>query len=94
MAERALVRTLCVVTANIERVERVVRNRHWWNFGERYELAKLEAKLCPGYADLKIQLLSNGKQLNREDDKVDVRWAMATTSPLLQGDGELEQPFA
>jgi hypothetical protein len=94
MAEQSLVRTLCVVTASIDRVPRVVKNGRWYHFGERYELAKLELRLRPGYADLKIQLLSNGKQLNREDDMVDVRWTMAPTSPSLQSDNELEHPFA
>ncbi|KAH0844994.1 hypothetical protein Z517_00879 [Fonsecaea pedrosoi CBS 271.37] len=75
MAEKDHVRTLCTVTVDLKLVDRHVRNKHWWNFGERYELAHFRLRLIPGSFDLKFRLLSGGRLVNSEDDQVKVDWS-------------------
>jgi hypothetical protein len=93
MAESDLVRTLCVISVDIRRVQRKVRNHHWWNFGERYEQAQLVLRLIPGYADLQFRLISGGMLLNKEDDKVDVAWTAGPRPPSIWDVDDLGQPF-
>ena len=93
MASKDLIREVCVITVNIESTERVVRNKHWWNLGERYELARFMIKLIPGYADLSFQLLSGGRVLNSEADKVEVNWGVAASPRLISNGDELDQLY-
>jgi hypothetical protein len=90
MAERDRVKTICVIEARLDNVTRIVKNRHWWNSGERYELAFFEIQLIPESTSLKFRLLSDGKLLNSEQDKVTVTWdtarvqSMSSLDPLDQ----------
>jgi hypothetical protein len=71
------VKTLCIVEAMLSNVSRKVKNRHWWNFGVRYELALFDIKLIPGPADLKFQLWNDNKLINSDDDSIEVKWDAA-----------------
>lgn len=93
MAEREFVRELCIVTVSLDKVERVSRNRHWWNFGERYELARFTVKLIPGYADLRFQFFSGGRLVNREDDRITVNWGNGGRAQSLTSVDELDRPY-
>ena len=75
------VRSLCSVQADISQTKRIVKNGHWWNFSRRYELTVLDVKILPGSADLKFELWNEGRLLNGENDKVEVKW-----------DGKLAKP--
>jgi hypothetical protein len=75
MAEKDYVRSLCIVSVSLNQVHTIVRNKHWWNFGERYELADFVVKLIPGHADLQFRLFSGGRLVNGEDDHVKVDWS-------------------
>jgi len=93
MAERDLVRDLCVISVDLSRVtERVVYNKHWWNFGRRYELAHFLVKLIPGHADLKFRLLNGKHLLNSEEDRVEVTWGAARVQSL-QSIDELDRLY-
>lgn len=92
MAERDLVKTLCIVSANLQHVDRVICNKHWWNFGQRYELATLQIELVPGHADLKIRLLNGRRLVNNEEDHVEVSWDTARVQSLTSID-ELDQIY-
>ncbi|KIW32228.1 uncharacterized protein PV07_03788 [Cladophialophora immunda] len=91
MAERDHVRTLCTVSVNLHLVERLVRNKHWWNFGERYELAHFRVKLIPGHADLKFRLISGGRLVNSEDDQVKVDWSSGSHRQSTTSNDDLDQ---
>lgn len=93
MAEKDLVRHLCFVSVDVEGVHRVVRNKHWWNFGERYELGSLVVKLIPGHADLRFRLLSAGRLLNSEEDRVEVNWGVSGRPASVSSADELDQMY-
>lgn len=93
MAEKDLVKTLCVISVDIRRVQKKVRNRHWWNFGERYEIAQLVVKLIPGFADLQFRLISGGNLLNSEEDKVEVAWSAGARPASIWDADDLGQPY-
>ena len=82
-----------MITVKIDSTERSVRNKHRWQFGERDELARFVMKLILGHADLTFRLLSGGRVLNSEEDKVEVNWG-ATASPRMFTSGdELDQLY-
>jgi len=93
MAERDLVRDLCIISVDLSQVDRVVvHNKHWWNFGRRYTLAYFSVKLIPGHADLKLQFLSGGKLLNSGEDRFEVTWGAARAQSVNMN--ELDQLYA
>lgn len=93
MTERHLVKTLCVVSANLEKVDRIVCNKHWWNFGRRHELASFLVQLIPGHADLRFRLLSGRKLVNDEGDRVEVDWGATGLRTSVRSMNELDQMF-
>ena len=93
MAEQESVREICLVTVSLDRVERVVRNHHWWNLGERYELAHFILKLVPGYADLKIQVMSGRRLVNSEADRIQVEWRTGPRPHSIKSVDGLDRPY-
>jgi hypothetical protein len=65
---------LCIVEASLERVQKVVKNDHWWSLGKRYHLAEFEVRVIPGSADLKFELSNMGRLVNTQNDTVQVDW--------------------
>ena len=56
-------------------VDMKLKNRHWYNKGERYLRARFEVKIILGAADLKFQLQSRDRKvLNKEHDAIQIRW--------------------
>lgn len=93
MAERESVREICLVHISLEKVDKVLRNHHWWNFGERYELAHFRLRLIPGHADLRIQMMSGGSLVNNEADRIQVEWQASTRTHSLRSIDELDRPY-
>lgn len=68
------VQTVCVVQADVSQTKRVVKNGHWYNLSQRYELTLLDVRIIPGSADLKVEVWNDGRKLNGENDQVEFRW--------------------
>lgn len=48
---------------DLAEVHTEVRNHHWWNMSERYELARFEIILTPGLANLKVEFSTGNSWL-------------------------------
>lgn len=70
------VRTLCIVEADLRFIDRVAKNAHWWQFGQKYELAEFDLRLIAGAADLKFQLWNNGRLVTGHNERVAVDWGL------------------
>lgn len=57
------VRTLCIVEADLRHIERITKNGHWWQLGQKYELAEFDLRLVAGSADLRFQLWNHGMSM-------------------------------
>lgn len=68
------VKTLCIVEADLRYIDRIAKNGHWWQLGQRYELAEFDLKLVPGSADLRFQLWNHGRLVTGDKDSVAVDW--------------------
>ena len=90
MAEQDRVRSLCTVSVDLSKMEKVRQNQHWWNLKESYELAHLDVQLIPGHTDLKFRIFSGGKLVNNEDDHVKVSWSAAGHREAYDGPSMLE----
>ena len=56
-------------------VDMKMKNRHFFNRGERFLRARFDVKVILGAADIKFQLQSkNGVVLNSDHDAIKVRW--------------------
>src|SRR5436190_17208288 len=70
---------VCAVDAVLGDVELKVKNRHWYNTGERYLRARFDVKVILGSADLKFQLWSKGGRIiSRDHEVIAVKWDSAT----------------
>ena len=59
-----------------------LKNRHWYNRGEKFWRFKFDIKVVIGAADLKFQLLTKDKRVINEDhDSIEVTWQPATEPP-------------
>ena len=76
VASHSAVKTLCIIEADIHNTTRIVKNGHWWNLARRYELTQIDVKVIPGSADLRFEVWNDGRRLNGDLDKVDVKWEM------------------
>ncbi|KAI1611880.1 hypothetical protein EDD37DRAFT_651436 [Exophiala viscosa] len=94
MAEQDRVRDLCTVSVDLDRVEKIRRNKHWWNLGESYELAHLEVQLIPGHTDLDFRVFSGGRLVNSEDKNVRVDWSVGGHRQSYSSPNMLDQPWA
>lgn len=79
------VRTLCIVEADLRFIDRITKNGHWWQLGQKYELAEFDLKLIAGSADLKFQLWNKGRLVTGQNESVAVDWALG--APLMNEDG-------
>lgn len=70
------VRTLCIVEADLRFIDKVAKNAHWWQLGEKYELAEFDLRLIAGAADLKFQLWNNGRLVTGHNERVAVDWGL------------------
>lgn len=68
------VQTVCVVKADVSQTKRIVKNGHWYNLSQRYELTLLDVRILPGSADLKVEVWNDGRKLNGENDQVEFKW--------------------
>lgn len=93
MAERETVREVCLISVNLAKVNKVVRNHHWWNSGPRYELAKFEVILVPGYADLKVILMSGNRVVNDDTDLIEVEWQTGMRAKLPGNLDAFDRPY-
>jgi hypothetical protein len=65
----------CAVESALGDVEMKLKNRHWYNLGDKYVRAKFDVKVILGAADLKFQLWSKGGRIiSRDHDVISVRW--------------------
>lgn len=56
-------------------VDMKLKNRHWYQSGEKYLRVRFNIRVILGAADLKFQLQSkNNVVLNNEHDAIQVRW--------------------
>lgn len=95
MAERDGAREVCKVLVDLAKVHTEVRNHHWWNMGERYELARFEIILTPGPANLKVELLSGEQLVNKEEKPVElhVEWQTGTRAVSVGSMADLDRPY-
>ena len=78
------VKTLCVVESQLKDkpVEKKLKNRHWYNSGEKYLRVRFDVKVILGPADLKFQLWSKrGELLSSEHDPIQVKWDPPVGNP-------------
>lgn len=65
-----------------------LKNRHWYNRGEKYLRAKFNIKVILGAADLKFQLQTKNRViLSNEHDTIDVKWETPKQVPMDVGNG-------
>ena len=59
-----------------------LKNRHWYQRGEKYLRAKFNVKVILGAADLKFQLQTKDKVvLNNDHDMIEVKWEEPKQNP-------------
>lgn len=71
-------------------LEMKLKNRHWYNRGEKYLRARFDVKVILGAADLKFALQTKDKKvLSNNHDPIEVKWEAAK-----QSDAEQDRPAA
>lgn len=93
MADSEFVRHLCNVKVDLDKVERVRRNHHWWNFGEQYDLAQFRVKLVPGFADLKFRFFNKWNLNSIGEDRITVKWGSGIRTQSLTSIEDLDKPY-
>ena len=71
------VQLLCSVESLLKDpgIDMKLKNRHWYDRGEKYIRVRFNVKVVLGSADLKFQLESRGKQLlSRDHEVIQVNW--------------------
>lgn len=69
-------------------VEMKLKNRHWFQRGEKYLRAKFNIKVILGAADLKFQLQTKDRTvLSNDHDAIDVKWEAPKQNSADKGDG-------
>ena len=53
-----------------------LKNRHWWNIGQKYHRINYVIKVALGAADLRFELWHNGMKLSK-DNPIKVEWHTA-----------------
>lgn len=67
---------VCSINASLDKVEMKMKNRHWYNRGEKYRLAEFNVNVVLGHADLTFQVHDkSGQKLNTVDDPISVSWS-------------------
>ncbi|KAG9239683.1 hypothetical protein BJ875DRAFT_538458 [Amylocarpus encephaloides] len=57
-----------------------LKNRHWWNTGEKYHRIEFVIKVALGPADIRFELWHNGQKLSN-DHPIKVEWCEAEAPP-------------
>ncbi|RDW63374.1 hypothetical protein BP6252_10919 [Coleophoma cylindrospora] len=68
---------LCKIQSDLKEVldkELKLKNKHFWQGGQRYHLAAFTIRVTIAPADLKFELWFKGKKYNRSHDPVTVEW--------------------
>ena len=81
---------LCAVESVLKDkgVEMKLKNRHWYNRGEKYWRVKFDVKVILGAADLKFQLQSKDRTiLSGEHDPIQVKWDAPVENSTEDRDG-------
>lgn len=68
---------LCGVESGLrdKDVDMKLKNRHWYNSGEKYLRLRFDVKVILGAADLKFQLQSKDRKvLSNDHDPIQVKW--------------------
>ena len=74
-------------------VDMKLKNRHWYNRGEKYLRAKFDIKVILGAADLKFQLQSKTKNiLSKDHDAIQVKWELPRRN-LGEDEDNLAAPY-
>ncbi|TLD35794.1 hypothetical protein E2P81_ATG02097 [Venturia nashicola] len=89
------VKILCEVKSDLSTVDETkfkVKNRHWWNFKEKYMRVDYLIKVVVGPADLQFQLWFDGQML-KLGDPIQVKWeeTSAPESPVQAFDSQIFQ---
>ena len=85
------VQVLCEVESNLRdsAVERKLKNRHWWNYREKYLRVQFDVNVIIGAADLQFQLQSRDKRvLSVGHSAIRVDWE-APETPTSNGKSEI-----
>jgi hypothetical protein len=53
-----------------------LKNRHWWNTGEKYHRIEYVVKVVLGAADINFELWHSGQKLSK-DNPIKVEWFAA-----------------
>jgi hypothetical protein len=53
-----------------------LKNRHWWNRGQKYHRINYVVKVALGPADIRFELWHNGQKLSK-DNSIRVEWLAA-----------------
>lgn len=57
-----------------------LKNRHWWNTGEKYHRIEYVVKVALGPADIQFELWHNGQKISN-DHPIKVEWFAAEAPP-------------
>jgi hypothetical protein len=75
--------TLCEITSDFSSLALTsfkLKNRHWWNAGQKYHRINYVIKVSLGPADIRFELWHNGQKLNK-DNTIKVEWHAAQAPP-------------
>lgn len=68
-------KVLCDVESMLNGLDMKLKNRHWYNRGEKYFRVAFIVKAIIGSANLKFQIASkDGKVLSRDHEAIQVKW--------------------
>jgi hypothetical protein len=82
-AQRIACQTLCEITSDFSGLPLTnfkLKNRHWWNTGQKYHRINYIIKVALGPADICFELWHNGQKLNN-DNPIKVEWQAAQAPP-------------
>jgi len=69
-------------------VEMKLKNRHWYNRGDKYLRAKFNIQVILGAADLKFQLQTKDRMiLSNDHDAIEVKWEAPKQTSVADGGG-------
>ncbi|KAH8678627.1 hypothetical protein BGZ60DRAFT_555189 [Tricladium varicosporioides] len=74
---------ICSITSDFSRLPLTMfklKNRHWWNTGEKYHRIEYVVKVALGPADIQFELWHNGQKISN-DHPIKVEWFAAEAPP-------------
>jgi hypothetical protein len=91
--QRIACQTLCEITSDFSSLPLTnfkLKNRHWWNTGQKYHRINYVIKVALGPADIRFELWHNGQKLSK-DSPINVEWHAAQAPPEPPMDGNFYQ---